>query len=315
MFRLIFVPPASVLLLFVLQFSSATARQWQDATGKYTIQGDLIARSADQVVIKKEKDKLVAVNIAELSKADQDYLKSKESEEAVQVHANRLQTWTFRSGLKASGHLVDYTRREVTLSRKRAKVYVNDRTLDNLPEIYQVILRKVVAYYGSADIENNLEIEKWLGTKGYQPQKFTLDGVVLALENGDEYAVPFFLFSDKDQALFKPGWERWLQAQEDKQQYEHKKAKEQFLLEAQARAYQQQQQQAQQSQQIAHMQLALLATATGAVSLWEVALYPAQGYGYPLTVVVPAKNSEAASAMAMQRYPGYAAGEVARASY
>lgn len=315
MFRLVLVRTAWVLLLLVLQFNTAMARQWQDATGKYSIKGELIARSTDQVVIKKEKDKLVAVNIAELCQADQDYLKSKESEEAVQVQANRLQTWTFRNGLKASGHLVDYTRREVTLSRKRGKVYVNDRTLDNLPEIYQLILRKVVAQFGNAAVENNRDIEKWLGTNGFQPQKFTLDGVVLALENGDEYAVPFFLFSDKDQALFKPGWERWLQAQEDKQQYEQKKAKEQFLLEAQARAYQQQQQQAQQSQQIAHVQLALLATATGAVSLWEVALYPAQGYGYPLTVIVPAKNSDAASTMAMQRYPGYTAGEVARASY
>lgn len=132
--------------------------------------------------------------------------------------------------------------------------------------------------------------------------------MILELENGDEVGIPFFLFSETDATLLEPGWQRWLKAKED----EVAKAKETFLLEAQARAYDEQRQQAQQAQQIAYLQLGLLASAAGA--LWEVSLDPPAGVNaYPLSVIVPAGNSDVAAAVAMQRYPGYVAGPVRRA--
>jgi hypothetical protein len=290
--------------------SGGVAREWKDASGKYSVKGDLIAYNAEQAVIKKSNGNLIAANIADLSVADREYLKSKESEDMVRAHANRLQTWTFRGGYKATGRLVDYIRRDVQLVRKRGRVYVNDRPLENLPDVYQVIVRRIVSHFENVPIENNRDVDKWLNQKEHNPRKYTCDGVILELENGDEVALPFFLFSETDLMLLEPGWERWLKAKED----EAAKARETFLLTAQARAYDAQRQQAQQAQQIAYLQLGLLATAVGALELWEVALEPPPGaYATPLSVIVPGRDSEAATAAALQRYPGYIAGPVRRA--
>lgn len=298
------------LSLWLALLSGAEARQWRDATGKYSVTGDLIAYNAEQAVIKKSNGNLIAVTIADLSADDREFLRSKESENMVRAHADRLQTWTFRGGFKAKGRLVDYIRRDVQLVRKRGKVYVNDRPLENLPEVYQVIVRRIVAHFENTTIETNRDVDKWLNQKEHNPRKYSCDGVILELENGDEVAIPFFLFSETDLALLEPGWQRWLKAKED----DAAKARESFMLMAQARAYDAQRQQAQQAQQIAYLQLGLLATAVGAVELWEVALEPRPGSNaYPLSVIVPGPNSEAATLAAMQRYPGYMAGAVRRA--
>jgi hypothetical protein len=296
----------------VVWVGNVQARQWQDASGKYSVVGDLIARNADQVVIKRKNGRLVAIDIKELSEKDREYLSGKEAEAETQAQAKRLQTWTFRRGYQASGRLVDYIRKDVVVARRRGHVYINDRPLDNLPEIYQLIARRIVSHFEDTPMEANRDLDKWLQSKGNQPRKYTVEGVVLELENGDEYAVPFFMFSDTDQELLKPGWERWNGAKED----EAVQAKERFLLEAQARVYDQQQRQSQQQMQIAQLELALLAAAPGGVELWEVALYPRPGMNsYPLSVVVPGANSNVASAQALQRYPAYIVGEVRRVSY
>ncbi|MGN6543488.1 MAG: SHD1 domain-containing protein [Aureliella sp.] len=288
------------------------ARTWQDASGKYSVVGDLLARSADQAVIKRKNGRLVAIKIKDLSEKDQEYLRSKEAESETQAQAKRMQTWTFRRGYQASGRVVDYIRKDVVVGRQRAQPYVNNRPLENFPEVYQLVVRRIVSHFEDTPIETNRELEKWLQSQGNQPHKYTVEGVVLELENGDKYAIPFFMFSDTDQELLKPGWERWNQAKDD----EEAKAKERFLLEAQARGYEQQQRQAQQQTQIAQLELALLAAAPGGVELWEVALYPRPGVNaYPLSVVVPGANTNVASAQAMQRYPGYVVGEVRRVSY
>lgn len=300
------------LAVVFASFSNAEARQWQDATGKYSVVGDLIAHNAEQVVIKRKNGRLVAMKLDDLSEKDREYLRSKEAEAETQARADRLQTWTFRHGYQASGRLVDYIHRDVVFAPRRGHIYVNDRPLENLPDVYQLIARRIVGHFEDSDFETNRDLDKWFDKKGNQPRKYSVDGVVLELENGDEYAVPFFMFSDTDQELLKPGWERWNQAQED----DAVKAKERFLLEAQARGYEQQQRQAQQQMQIAQVELALLAAAPGGVELWEVGLYPRPGMNaYPLSVVVPGANSNVARAQALQRYPGYVAGEVRRVSY
>lgn len=286
------------------------AREWHDASGKYSVKGDLIAYNAEQAVIKKSSGGLIAVQIADLSEADRDYLKSKESADMVRTHADRQQTWTFRGGYKATGRVIDYVRQDVNFVRTRGRVYVNDRPLDDLPDVYQVIARRIVSHFENVPIETNRELDKWLNQKEHNPRKYSCDGVVLELESGDKYAIPFFLFSETDLTLLEPGWERWLKAKEDKAA----KERETFLLTAQARAYEAQRQQSEQTQQIALLQLGLLATAVGALELWEVGLEPAPGVGgYPLSVIVPGRNSQAAMLAAMQRYPGYVAGPIRRA--
>ncbi|MCC6510595.1 MAG: hypothetical protein IT423_15945 [Pirellulaceae bacterium] len=301
-----------VLAASVLVANVAQARTWTDASGRFAVQGDLVAHSADHAVIKRENGKLLSITIADLSNDDREYLKSKENINAMRAAADRQQVWHFRGGYQAVGRLEYYGRKEVVVARKRGRVYINDRPLDNLLETQQAIIRRIVAHEGATTIDSNLDIEKWLASKKYQPQTFLCEGVILVLENGDEVGVPFFLFSDTDRELLEPGWQRWLKAKEDAKAREQ----ESFMLQAQAQAYELQKQQtraAQATQQIAMLQLGLLATASGA--LWEVELLPAAGnFGYPLVVVVPGGNSAIATQTAMQRNPGYVAGITRRAS-
>ena len=59
-------------------------------------------------------------------------------------------------------------------------------------------------------------------------------------------------------------------------------------------------------QQIEMLKLEMLGAATGLTSIWQVGLAPRQGtYGRPFAVMVTAQNSEIASQMALQKYPGY----------
>ena len=58
---------------------------------------------------------------------------------------------------------------------------------------------------------------------------------MLELENGDEYAVPFIFFKQRDLRIMRPGWDEWLadQGNYDEQQ-DH-----QFRLQSLAAAYNQ----------------------------------------------------------------------------
>jgi hypothetical protein len=309
----------TALLVFVTTAAHASKpRMWTDSTGKYTFEADLIGQSDDMVVLQrtnKEKD-LVAMPVDKLSKMDQEYLKSKEVAESVRRAADQKQTWTMHSGLKVIGRVVEYGRRNLTIQRRRGKIYVNDRLLSNFPDLQQKMLPKIVAHFEQNDIEDEKDLDTWVITKlKGEAVTYTVEGVILELENGDEYGVPFFFFSQDDLKVLEPGWQRWLAADNAREKEETAKAdkeRESFMLQAQAQAYQRDRQI---NQQMKMMELELLATAAGATDLWEVHLYPGRGVaGYPRVVVVPGKNSADAKRIAMQRFPGYTAGAVAQAN-
>ncbi len=120
----------------------------------------------------------------------------------------------------------------------------------------------------------------------------------MELESGDQIAVPFFMFDPKELEVLEPGWELWLERNESDQAREQ----EDFLMRAQAMAYQRDRQA---TQQIEMVKLGLLAAATGVVDIWEVGLTPGPNtYGRPMTVMVPAQNSQQAVQMAVGQYPG-----------
>jgi hypothetical protein len=303
---------ARLLLLIALLLTSnpAIARVWSDATGQYKVEGDLIAFNDEQVVLQRADGDLGAVPIEKLSQADREYLASKEADEAARKTTGKVQTWTLRSGARVIGRVVDYARKEITLQRRRGKIYVNDRVFENLPEIYQRMLPRVVAHFERINSPERRGLESWLVRQRGQPRTFTVDGVVFELENGDEYVVPFFLFSDADLGVLKAGWEDWLAASR-KGDYD-RSADQAFLLESLAAARQSDEQI---RRRIATMQLGLEAVQAGITSLWEVTLYPARGNaGPPLWVVMPGRNSAQATANALTKNPGYVAGPVRRVS-
>jgi hypothetical protein len=58
--------------------SAAPAREWSDATGKFKIQGELVAVRAGKVILEKADGKIISVPLEKLSAADQAFLKSLE---------------------------------------------------------------------------------------------------------------------------------------------------------------------------------------------------------------------------------------------
>jgi hypothetical protein len=286
----------------------AHGRTWTDSTGQYRTEADLIAFNDETVVLKKENHHLVAIPLTKLSEADQAYLQSKEAAENTRQAGDARQTWTMASGLKVIGRVVDYARKDVTIQRRRGKIYVNDRLFDNLPEVYRKILPKIVSHFEKTDIEDKKGLDSWILKLRGEPKSFTCEGVILELENGDEYGVPFFFFSKDDLALLQAGWNRWVAADKERAKQEQ----ERFLLQSQAQAYQQDRLI---SQQVAMMQLQMQGYQAGLFDLWEVRLFPGPGVAAPpLSVVVPGRDSRSATAEAIRCNPGYVAGAVSRVS-
>jgi hypothetical protein len=280
----------------------AQARKWTDATEKYSVEADLVAYNDETVVLKKKNSDLVSVKIAQLSTGDRQYLKSPEAAEKSTNEADVPPLWTLQNGLKVKGHLVGYGRRDIVVQRKRGKVYVNDRLFDNLPGVYQQMVPKIVGYFEKAPIDDEKDLKEWAAKTRGHPRKYTCEGVLVELENGDEYGVPFFFFSEHDLKVLQPGWERWLATDQDIQ----KRNYEEFLLQAQAQAYSRDRAA---DRQIAQLELALLGTAAGVTNLWEVQLAPRPGVpGLPVTAVVPARDSRQAAAAALRQYPHYVVG-------
>lgn len=292
------------------------AREWADRSGNYKLQGTLVGYDDREVVIQLDDAKalhgnqLVAIQRQDLSEADSKFLAEAEAS-ATDRNLQTAQTWTMKNGLTVVGRVVDFVKRDVTLQRRRGKIYVNDKLYANLPEVYRRIVLRVVEHFEGTKVEDAKALDQWVRTLKGQPKTFNCEGVILELNNGDEYGVPFFLFSDRDLAILKPNWEQWLAAKDAAAQQEHS-----LYLQSQAETYQREQaEQAAAQTQIAIAQLQMLAVATGAVNLWEVYLQPGPGtVGYPIAVVVPAPNSAAAAAAALERNPGYVAGPVRRVS-
>ena len=116
------------------------------------------------------------------------------------------QTWTLRDGTKIAGRAVDYASRDVTIQRRRGQIFVNDRRLANLPEFYQLLLPQIVDHFERLDRVDRRGLEAWVLRQRGQPRTFQLKGIVFEFENGDEYAVPFFLLSDQDQRRIGSGF-------------------------------------------------------------------------------------------------------------
>ena len=298
----------ALLMCFVLAgiSTSANGRIWTDSTGNYRLEATLLGFDDTTVVLKRESRHLVAVPIDKLSKEDRAYLESKEVAEQSRQSADGMQTWTMASGLKVIGRVANYAKKDVTFQRRYGKIYVNDRLFDNLPDVYQKMLPKLVAHFEKTEIDGKQGLETWAKKLRDEPRTYTCEGVLLVLENGDEYGVPFFFFSAEDQKLLHPGWERWLAADKDRSKQEH----EGFLLQQQAQAYQQDRES---KQQIAMMQLQMEGYQAGLFDLWEVQLFPGPGVvSPPLCVVVPARDSRSAAQVAVSRNRGFVAGAVSK---
>lgn len=279
------------------------AREWVDASGHYNVTAELIAYDDQRVVLQKENDELISIAIKELSKRDQDFVASKLEQEEEEASPQSLRTWKMANGLHVKGVVVDFAKRDISVSRHRAKVYVNDSVLENLPAIYQKMVPQIVAHFEKREIEDKKELNLFLRRRP-KPLQIQLEGVLLELENGDRYGVPFFFFSEADREALNPGWERWVQAKDDAEA----KQKEALYLRAQAQT---KAENVQRMRQIAEVNLHLQGYKAGLFDLWEVAIAPAGG-GQGMVIVVPGRDSREATNNALAEYPNAIVGAVAK---
>ncbi len=310
-------PLVGLLLVGAIAAGPADARTWKDVTGLYTIEAELVGFDDEQAILQRENGELGAFPIEKMSEEDREFLKSKAALETHDNNLGALQTWTTVKGLKVVGRIVDYMQREITIQRRRGKLYVDDKQYDNLPPVYQKILMAVVEHFENFPVTNRADLDRWVfGLRG-QPKTYKLDGVIMELENGDEYGVPFFLFAEKDRALLQGGFDEWLTDQGLPAQGgsvpAYSEADEHELrLQSLAAAYQQNQEF---NQQIAIMNLNMQAIQSGLTSAWEVTLYPVAGNPYPPRwVITMGRNSEVATQVALQQNPGFVPGPVRRVS-
>lgn len=289
------------LLVLCVTFQ-AEAREWVDASGNYHFSGELMARNENMIVLEDANKELVAVDIDQLSKEDQAYL----AELAETSAANpELQTWTMRQGLQVRAAVVEFVRRDVTIRRRRGKAYVNDFRFDNLPGVYRKIVPGIVSHFEGIELDEKSFL-KWVKDLGGAKKTYTCEGVLLELENGDLYAVPFFFFSPEDLKVLEPGWKEWLQSKNNERDREHYS----MSMRAQLKASRKDEAE---RRQVAKLQLQLQGYQAGLFDLWEVVIFPPPNMrGMPMRIVVPGRNSAQARTAALTQYPGYRVGPTSK---
>ncbi len=289
----------------------ALGREWSDPTGHFRVDAELVGSSGDTAVLKKRNGGMLAVQIAQLKPEDQEFIAGKRIEDEAKASATpesigELQTWTSRDGFELRGRVVSFGSKQIEIKRTRGFISVNGTAFTNLNLFYQHIVPKVVAEFVDSSVKDEKDLERWLKANQGDPPPLNVEGVLLRLEDGSDLAVPFFLFSEKDLEVLRPGWEQWKEAQAS----EADRNREDFLMRSQADSYQRQRQRQQNneasSHQIQMMQLELLAANAGLTTIWEVLMRPNNGlYSRITSVVVSARNSAQAEQIALQKYPGF----------
>ncbi len=299
----------TVVMVLSLQMQGALARGWSDGTGKFKVEADLIAHSEERIVLKTKSGRLIALEIQQLSEDDRKFLASTEAKIGQLGSADKNHVWALTlKDLKVVGALTGYYAEDYVIQRQDARISVNGKKEQELPELFLRVLPAIVNKFEGTDLADPPALNRWLKDAGKGQHKYHVEGVHLHLASGVDVKVPIFLFGKTEQEFLKPGLERWRAIQSEKLEEQQKldlERREAMLMEASARAYQANQAMQTRAQLL---QLEMLAVATGATELWEVALIPNTAYGHPFSVVVPARSSAVAEQMALQKYPGASLG-------
>ncbi|PQO38759.1 hypothetical protein C5Y96_02440 [Blastopirellula marina] len=301
----------SIVLLFA---SSSEAREWTARSGDYSLEAELVGFDDYYVVLQRADMEMGIAKIDDLSVQDQKYLASETAEAIHEKNLGGMQTWVTADGQKLVGRIVDFASRDVTVQRRRGRVYVNDRLLNSLPDFYRQLIPQIVSHFDEIDLPDQRAFQNWVLRQRGVARTFQVNGVIFESENGDEYAVPFFVFDEKDHDWLTAGWAEWKISQIDAElQASDDLPREQaFMLQTLAAAHFRNQEI---QTQIAKMNLNLSAVRVGLTSAWEVTLYPQPGNPLPPQwVVALGRDSDQAIAAALNQNPGFMVGTVRRVS-
>lgn len=297
---------------------AGAAREWKSAKGQVVLTGSFVAANDATVVIEKPTGELVGVKLEELSEADRKLAqelrlaevqaKSESEARRAEERAYDPHVWTTRDGVKLKGRVTSFARKDVTYRRNTGVTMVNEHPFSKLPPYYQDVAIRIVGQMADPNVKTEADLTRWARSLRGQPKTFSVEGVILRLEDNTELPIPFFLLSDDDLKFLRPGWDAWKKQDAD----EESRKRESFLLEVQAQQYQEDRAM---TQQIQMMNMQYMAVATGLTRIWEVYLYPPAGvYARPMAVVVNALDNVQAQQVASMMYPGYFIGPVRKLS-
>ena len=200
----------------------------------------------------------------------------------------------------------------LSIKRASSEVYVGGVLFSQLDPVYKHILPMTIAHLEKATIDDVRDIEKWLIKSGPGPWVYELEAVMIETPNRGSVAIPTFLLEKSVSDAIAVPLLRWREAlasqvsEEDRNRYFDR---ERFMTRASLAA---QVADADIERQARHMRLELLSVASGAADLWNVSLLPNSGYAYPYYVLVPGQTSNEARVAALQRYPNYTVGGIAK---
>jgi len=331
------------------------AHEWKDKSGHYRVEAEFVTANKEIVVIRTADHRLIALDLIQLSEADQAYVRSKSeisvkgsepvglsqpftplSEKLVPGDASakkllennpdtttaeanselRIATsvgdWPLIDGQRIRGEFTGFDLKPLSIKRASSEVYVGGVLFSQLDPVYQHVLPMTIAHLENAKIDDVRDIEKWLVKSGPGPWTYKIEAVMIETPSRGSVAIPTFLLDKSVSDLIAVPLRRWRDALASEVSEEERKNyfdQERFMTRASMAA---RVADANVEQQARYMRLELLAVASGATDLWNVSLLPNSGYGYPYHVLVSGQNSDVARVAALQRYPNYTVGGIAR---
>tara|TARA_R110002049_G_scaffold50370_2_gene142997 strand:+ start:68367 stop:69275 length:909 start_codon:yes stop_codon:yes gene_type:complete len=290
--------PVLCILVVLGVTPHAHARSWSDTHGQFKIEAEAIGYNETTVVLKTASGRLLAVELSELSAEDQAFVKSKQADSTTKPSADEMQTWTSKDGLKFRGRVLAYGKKLLAVQRQLGKVFINDQPFSRIDQLHQKLILKILSHLENENLEDERQLQAWAKGLGADVKTYPLEGVLMELESGDIIGVPFFLFAQEELSILKPGWEYWLAHSDD----DEARNREDLMIQSTANEYQRDRQN---RQQIEMLKLGMLARATGLITIWEVMLRRPGDGGRTMSVMVQADNSDIASQMVQQQYPGF----------
>jgi len=334
---------------------SLRAHEWKDKTVRYRDEAELVTANKELVVLRTADHRLIAVDLVQLSDADQALVHSKmgktvkspepadlsdpftplaETAVATDSSLKQLQEttpektsaelrlkqpissgggeWVLTDGQRVQGEFLGFDLKPLSIKRALSDVYVGGVLFSQLDPVYQHILPMIIAHLENAKMDDVRDIEKWLEKSGPGPWTYKIEAVMIETPRRGSVAIPTFLLEKSVVESISVPLRRWREAlaseasEEDRNIYFDR---ERFMTQASMAA---RVADSSVEQQARYMRLELLAAASGATDLWNVSLIPNNGYGYPYHVLVPGQNSDAATVIALQRYPNYTVGGIAK---
>jgi len=152
-----------VFLLSICGASPLTARTWRSLNGDYKIKGEALAYNESTVIIKRDgSERIVAVELAELSAADREFVRAKLDQDKQGRSPGELHTWTSINGLKIRGEVLAYGRRTITIARQRGVVTIDGTAFSALDPLHQRLLLRILSELENQEIADQGDLGRFV---------------------------------------------------------------------------------------------------------------------------------------------------------